>query len=225
MLRLLPLMLIAAMGAATLAGCEEEKKEVVEGHLNPEVDPTMLTRDVETLISDSGIMRYRIKAPLWLVFDNANEPRWTFPQGVNLEKFDDFFHRQATVECDSATYFTTSKIWRLDGHVYIENMAGEKFATNQLYWDQRYRKVYSDSFIHIEQPERTLEGYGFESNERFTTYAVRRVSGMFPVESLKAAATDVDSAGHPVGTVGAPPVQSPAQYHGTVTSPPTTQHQ
>lgn len=94
-----------------VTACKEEKKEFLSGRINPEVFPTMMTRDVETLISDSGITRYRIIAPLWLVFDEAKVPCWRFPDGLNLEKFDDLMRRDATVRCDSATYFKLEELW------------------------------------------------------------------------------------------------------------------
>lgn len=43
-----------------VTACQEEKKEFLSGRIDPETFPTMMTRDVETLISDSGITRYRI---------------------------------------------------------------------------------------------------------------------------------------------------------------------
>lgn len=224
-LSLLPVVaaLLMAAGTTALTACREEKKEIVTGKTNPETDPTMLTRDVETLISDSGIMRYRIVAPLWMVFDNAARPRWTFPQGLSLEKFDDFFRQQATVVCDSAIYFSQDRLWRLDGNVNVANVAGERFVTNQLYWDERARRVYSDSFIHIEKSDRTIEGYGFVSNERLTQYSIRRVSGMFPVEDLKARATDADTIGAPgIAPTTAPPV-TPSQAHGAKPLEPSQQ--
>ncbi len=200
-----------------LTACQKEKKETVSGLNDPETTPTMLTRDVETLISDSGIMRYRITAPVWYMYEEARIPRWTFPEGLKLEKYDDFFRRQATVECDSATYFSKDELWRLDGHVRIQNVQNDRFLTNQLFWHQKQHKVYSDSFIRIEQPDRTLEGYGFVSNDRLTSYSIRRVSGIFPVESLRKGATDVDSTGRPVTPTApvntAPPGVSPAAHN------------
>ena len=164
-----------------VTACQEEKKEFLSGRIDPETFPTMMTRDVETLISDSGITRYRIISPLWLVFDEAKVPHWRFPDGLNLEKFDDLMRREATVRCDSATYFKLEELWRLDGNVRIANVAKEKFLTNQLFWDQQNHKIYSDSFIHIEKSDRIIEGYGFVSDEQMTNYTVNNVSGIFPV--------------------------------------------
>ena len=174
--------LVAMILSAT--GCKEETHLGVTENIDPEVTPTMMTRDVETLISDSGITRYRIVSPLWLVYDEAKVARWRFPNTLHLEKFDELLRVVATVDCDSATYYKSRQLWQLDGNVRIENALKEKFLTNQLYWDQRSHKVYSDSFIHIEKPDRTLEGYGFTADERMTSYTIRSVSGIFPAKDL-----------------------------------------
>ena len=165
--------------------CSEEKTDVVHRATDGDSVPTMMTRDVTTLISDSGVTRYRITTPLWLVFDEAKEPNWKFPDGLFMEKFAPDYTTDATIVCDSATYFKDMSLWRLDGNVNILNTRGEKFLTQQLFWSQRDRKVYSDSFIHIERNDRVIEGYGFTSNERMTTYSILKPSGIFPVSDFK----------------------------------------
>lgn len=184
---------ILAVAVTIAPSCRQDSKIGVTANINPETTPTMLTRDVETLISDSGITRYRIVTPLWLIYDEAKVPFWRFPDGLKLEQFNNFLQRHATVECDSAQYLKDARIWRLDGHVKIETITKERFLTNQLFWDQRQRKIYSDSFIRVERPDRTLEGYGFTANERLTSYDIRRVSGIFPANALKQPASAAPS--------------------------------
>ena len=169
--------LLMAMG---LIYCEEKEQTLLKGNFDPEKFATMTTTDVSTLISDSGVVRYKIESPVWYVYDQAKRPRWNFPKGLHLEKYNDMFRVEAEVKCDSAVYFKDEQLWRLDGYVEIVNIAGEKFLTPQLYWDQRHQKLYSDSFIHIERQGRIIEGYGFTSNERMTNYEVLKVMGMFP---------------------------------------------
>lgn len=178
----IPFLLVAA--TLMLSACRDDAPTGVTRNIDPEVTPTMVTRDVETLISDSGITRYRIVSPIWLMYDEATVPRWRFPQTLHLEKYDDYLHKIATIDCDSATYYKSRQLWQLDGNVRIQNVGNEKFLTHQLFWDQRNHTVYSDSFIHIERPDRTLEGYGFTADERMTSYEIRRVSGIFPAKSL-----------------------------------------
>lgn len=184
-MRLLALLQIAMLLAGTaFQSCADKAADTLDLTIDPENTPTMLTHDVSTLISDSGITRYHISAPIWYVFGEAREPKWQFPQGLFLEKFDNFLKREATVQADSATYFERRRIWRLDGNVRIKNEQNEKFLTQQLFWDQRLQKIYSDSFIHIERQDRVIEGYGFTSNDRLTVYEVEKVSGIFPVDQF-----------------------------------------
>lgn len=175
--------MLAMSGLAV--GCGGEGEGTYEGKIDPETFATMRTHDVETLISDSGVIRYKIVTPLWLVFDEAREPNWKFPDGLHLERFDNFFNKEATIDCDSATYFKNKQLWRLDGNVRVKNMAGEKFRTEQLFWDQRREEVYSDSFIQIERTDRMMEGYGFTSNSQMTQFKVRNVSAILPMSQFK----------------------------------------
>lgn len=185
-MRLLPLSASAVILAATVltSSCKEDNP-IATADVDASVTPTMITRNVETLISDSGVVRYRINTPVWYVYDETDDPCWKFPDGLSLDKFDDFFRREAHVRADSATYFKIKQLWRLDGNVDISNIMNEKFLTEQLYWDQRQHKLYSDSFIHIETADKVLEGYGFDSNEQLTRYSIRRVAGIFPANSFR----------------------------------------
>ena len=54
------------------AGCKEEKKVDVAASLNPERMATMTTKNVSTLISDSGVIQYKIVSPIWKVFDQVD---------------------------------------------------------------------------------------------------------------------------------------------------------
>lgn len=168
-----------------LWSCSEDKKDVLLGEIDPETFATMTTTEVSSLISDSGIIKYHITAPLWLVYDEAAEPHWRFPDGLFLEKFNENAQQDASIRADSAIYYKNRQLWRLDGYVEIANPQGEKFLTEQLFWDQRQAKVYSDSFIHIERADRIIEGFGFVSNDRMTKYEVLNVSGIFPSEKFR----------------------------------------
>ena len=169
---------------------EEKKTETVRLDYDPETTPTMVTDDVRTLISDSGYVRYQINSPLWLMFNEASRPAWKFPDGLFLEKFDDTMAVNATFRCDSATYFSDERLWRFDGNVRMLNDLGDRFLTQQLYWDQLDHKIRSDSFIHIERSDRVIEGYGFESNENITIYRVHRPSMILPMSDFRRAQND-----------------------------------
>ena len=42
----------------------------------------MKTYNVTTLVSDSGVTRFRVNTPEWLVYDKKAKPAWEFPKGM-----------------------------------------------------------------------------------------------------------------------------------------------
>lgn len=171
--------------AALATSCKDDSTTVVSHPTNPEVVPTMTTSDVETIISDSGITRYRITAPLWNMFEEAKQPHWTFPKGVKCEELDKQFNPLTSIQCDSAYFDKNNALWTLTGHVRISNVSNDLILTDQMTWDQRSHQMYSDAFIHIEKQGRIIEGYGYVSNERLTTYQLRQVEAIFPIDERR----------------------------------------
>lgn len=169
----------------SLVSCEDEKRTYVKNMLPEGATPTMVTTDVRTLISDSGYTRYHIDAPVWRMFDDLADPLWTFPDGIELEQYDDRMNPTSHMRCDSAIYFSRRRLWRLDGHVVMVNIMQDTFLTSQMYWDQNTQKVYSDSFMHITRASHIIEGYGFESNQAMTAYTVNRPTAIIPVDRSK----------------------------------------
>lgn len=144
--------------------------------------PSMSSLGVTTLISDSGITRYKIITEEWIIFDKKNPPYWAFEKGVYLEKFDTLFQIDASIKADTAYYHERKKLWELKGNVQIRSQRGDKFETPLLFWDEKKEKVYSDKFIQIEQEDKVITGYGFESNQELTEYEIKNTTGIFTIE-------------------------------------------
>ena len=176
---LLGLFLLLVAGA-----CREEKKVDVLKGLNPAKMATMTTHNISTLISDSGVVQYRIVAPVWQVFDEVDTPYWSFPKGIYLRKYDRNFMVIATVAADSAIFLKNEKLWRLEGNVEMTKVPKDLFLSPRIFWDQRQGKIYSDTFMHIENATHMIEGDGFISDEKLTTYRIIRPTGVFPVQEL-----------------------------------------
>lgn len=167
-----------------VSACHDEVKVNVASRINPKLMPMMTTKNVSTLISDSGVVQYKIVAPIWKVYEEVDTPYWSFPEGLYLQKYDPYFQVIATVAADSARFFSKLKIWRLDGHVEMTKAPADLFQTEQLFWDQARKKIYSDSFIHIETTTHVLEGMGFESDDRLSSYRVIKPQGIFPINNV-----------------------------------------
>lgn len=181
------------IGQSVLTSCREEEKSYVKNIGNGERTPTMNTLDVHTFISDSGYTKYYITSPLWSMYEEAQDPFWLFPKGIDLEQYDEKLKVTATMRCDSAKYLSQKHLWRLDGNVVMVNTQRDTFLTKQLYWDQAKREIYTDSFIHIVKDKRVIEGIGFTSNENMTAYTVKRPMGIFPVEGKPGGSSQTSS--------------------------------
>lgn len=162
--------------------CKEEKKVDVSKMVISEGMPTMSTRDISTLISDSGITQYKIISPLWNIYDEAENPYWLFPEGIYLQKYDANYNVIATVAADSATFYKNERLWKLEGEVEMTKFPKDLFLSPRVFWDQRKQQLYSDTFIHIENATHVLEGTGFESDESLTKYRILHPTGIFPIE-------------------------------------------
>ena len=173
---------LAAVMFVLFPSCSGKEKNLAEAIHERDSLPSMESLGVTTLISDSGITRYKIVTEEWVIFDKKNPPHWAFEKGVYLEKFDTLFHIDASIKADTAYYYDKKKLWELKGNVQVRSQRGDKFETPLLFWDEKKEKVYSDQFIKIEQEDKVITGYGFESNQELTEYEIKNTTGVFTVE-------------------------------------------
>ena len=166
-------------------GCSKSGKNLAAAVAERDSLPSMTSLGVTTLISDSGITRYKIITEEWSIFDKKEPPYWAFEKGVYLEKFDTLLHIDASIKADTAYYYDRKKLWELKGNVQIRSQRGDKFETAQMFWDEKNKSVYSDKFIKIEQEDKTITGYGFESNQELTEYVIKNTTGTFIIEDTE----------------------------------------
>ena len=163
-----------------LGACKKTSPEHIDINLEEYEIPKIYSLDVSTVISDSGITRYRINTPQWDVYDDEIQPYWEFPYGVHFERFDEELSVDANIHCEYAKFLEKENCG-IKRDVRATNIEGELFETEQLFWNQQTEKVYSDSTIKITQENYIIIGKGFESNQSMTKYQVQQTQGVIPV--------------------------------------------
>lgn len=154
--------------------CKEEQQETIDIKFDAESVPMMQTDSVTIMVSDSGFVRYKVKTKRYEIFERSKEPRWYFPEGVYLEKYSTTFAIEAVLKADTVWNYTQKRLWKLKGHVFVQNAKGVTFKSEELFVDDRTQKVYSDKYIEIQEPaELLLKGKGFTSNQQMTEYQIR----------------------------------------------------
>lgn len=139
------------------ASCGEKNKSAVSIDYDSGAIPTVATDSVSMLISDSGIVRYKVISQTWNVYDQVKDRYSHFPNGLYLEQFDSVFNVIVSVKADTAWNFVNKKIWKLKGHVFIESSEdGITYKSDEFYWDLQKKEIYSDSLVEIIQPGQTV---------------------------------------------------------------------
>lgn len=182
--------------SACVGGAQNEKVNISAQDSLPD----LRTLDVNTVISDSGILKYKLVTPEWCIYKSAPPARWTFEKGVYLEQFDSLGVKVASIKSDTAYFMEEERLWKLFGNVHIQNREGVKFDTQRLFWDQRTQRIHSDVPVKIVQDDKILTGDRFESNQEMTDYVLynSQGSGIFqnppaPAPSPAPATTGVPS--------------------------------
>ena len=174
---------LAAIGFMLL-GCSEVQEHTAPAIHERDSVSVMTSYGVNTLISDSGVIKYKIVTERWDVNVIKNPSCWTFEKGVFFEQFDEKFHVQAYIQADTAWYFDQKKLWHLRGRVRIRNINGLLYESEELFWDGMTHELYSNVFCKVTTPERNMEGSYFRSDERMSHYIVSNSKGSFTREDM-----------------------------------------
>lgn len=181
------------MALLAFAACNEGKEHTAPAIHDRDSVSMMTSYGVNTLVSDSGVIKYRIVAERWDVNQTRNPSRWTFEKGIFLEQFDEKFHVEGYIQADTAWYYDQQKLWELRGRVRLRNVNGTVFNSEELFWDGMKHELYSYKFSRIVTPERTLQGTYFRSDEHMSHYTVSNSVGSF-VKQDESAAQDTATA-------------------------------
>ena len=187
-------LIVWLVAAVLLASCEEQKEHTAPAIHDRDSVSMMTSYGVNTLISDSGVIKYRIVAERWEVNTVRNPSRWIFEKGLFFEQFDETFHVQSYIQCDTAYYYDQKRLWELRSRVSILTKDGLRFTSQQLFWDETNHELYSHVHSKLVTPERTLEGSYFRSDERMTKYYVSNSRGSFEKGDIAGTGDTISSA-------------------------------
>lgn len=187
----LPLLfVIHVLLSSLLISCSDVQEHTAPPIYDRDSVSMMTSYGVNTLISDSGVIKYRIVTERWDVNTVKNPSRWTFEKGVFFEQFDEKFHVQAYIQSDTAWYYDQKKLWHLRGRVRIRNINGLIYESEELYWDGISHELYSHVFSRVTTPERSMEGTNFISDEQMRHYTVTNSKGSFEREDMTGESKD-----------------------------------
>lgn len=177
--------LLVGGSALFLLACGTKQVAVEE-----ENNQNMMTQQSENLMliqTKEGNLSYRFEAPLFEEYEFAAEPYIEFRKGVSIITYNDSTQVvEATLTANYAIFMKRQELWEAKGNVRGKNAAGDQLETEQLFWNQKSKRIYSNVDSKITQKNgNVILTDGFESNEQFNDYTMRKVTGRMMVNTTR----------------------------------------
>ncbi len=168
-------------------GCSTDINEV-NAITNSEFLKKEEAKFVSILYSDSAQVKVRITADKMIRHLDKKNPRDEFPEGIFVEFLGESGKAYSWLEADRAIRYEKESEVVAQGNAKFYNTKEEMLTSTELIWNENDQKLWTSKFVRISQPMKgdTSYGYGFEANEEFTLFEIKKkTSSIFNIESFK----------------------------------------
>lgn len=179
----IPFIIILCSLFSILNGCQENDMAKVKSMFNE--------KDADVEVADSVKFTYKEGAYIRAIVTGKTIRRYTnsqnkleFPDGL-LVKFFEQLNLISVLKADYAENNDAEQLIKVSGNVYMENSRYEIMETQELTWNMRTKKVFTDKPIKIKTTDNIIYGVGFDSDEDFSNYTIRKVNGIVAVDDTK----------------------------------------
>ena len=107
---------------------------------------TEYSENLSIVNSQNGRRSYHFVTPLMEGYSQAAEPYREFRKGVRITTYkdDSLSTVDAVLTANYAIYYEKRRLWEAKGDVVVEKSDGKKLFTQQLFWNERTKKIYSN---------------------------------------------------------------------------------
>lgn len=166
---------------ALFGSCKNELAEIeaMVANFDPQVE---VAEEVEILYSDSAKVRVRITGPSMRSYIDQADAQQEFPDGVFVEFFDGDHQVTSQLSARYGLRLPQKDQVIVRDSVVWKSIEGEKLETEELIWDEKTQKVYTNKFVVVTRPDEIIYGHGFEADQNFTYSRINAIEGRLKVE-------------------------------------------
>ena len=126
--------------------------------------------------SDSAVVKLKIESPVrW----NYEEGDIEFPKGVFIEFYDTKGDKTNTLKANHCYYTKADNEYKATGNVEMEGLqSNEKLVTEELFWNIKDEKIYTDKAVMIVTENQIIKGKGLEADQEFTSWTMKETTGI-----------------------------------------------
>jgi LPS export ABC transporter protein LptC len=130
---------------------------------------TEYSENMTIVMSQNGQRSYRFEAPLLEGYTLGSEPYREFRRGIKITTYqeDSMAMVDAVLTANYAIYYEKRELWEAKGDVEVHKHDGTEVYTQQLFWNARTKKIYSNVDTKLVKGNNVFVGERFESDEDF----------------------------------------------------------
>ncbi len=147
--------------------------------------PTEVADTININYSENAERVVNLKAKLMQRYTTKEDNILFMKKGLEIYFYGEGGKLKSTIKSDWAKRFEKSRKTELHGHVVVVNDKGESMATEEIYWEQYQRKIYTSKFVTITTPTEILTGEGLEAADDFSSYEIKNPKGIIKRNDLK----------------------------------------
>lgn len=175
------LFIASLFGILIFNSCRNDPKDLARIRI-PDTIAGQFISEGEIIYSELGKVKIRIQAPI--IYNYETTKSYTeMPEGFFAEFFDDSIQVEATITGNYGIFLNDEDkmIAKHDVEV-ISLKSEEQLNTEELTWDMKAKKIYSDAFVKITSKDKIILGDGFESDENFENRTIKKLRGEFLID-------------------------------------------
>jgi len=154
--------------AVMLISCENSMEKVKQ-FVDYDTISGLMAYDVEIIRSDSGRMTAKLIAPMMRSLNDNDSSMLEFPKGFVALMYEGDTTPSAKISGDYGVHYERRQMVIAKRNVVVENIeTQEVLETENLFWDQKAKKIHTGSMVKISSPDKVIFGDSLTANESFT---------------------------------------------------------
>jgi len=163
-----------------LISCKNNFEEVKKIGVS-ENAPIGVAEFIDLKYTDSGRVTASLRSPKMLDYSNRDFAFNEFPEGIDLDLFDEE-NKKSNVIADYAIVYDKTGIIDLQGNVVLSSTSNDTLFAEQLYYDQNREWLFTNKPVTFRTGQDVINGKGFDSDVKFTKAQVLEIDGIITLD-------------------------------------------
>ena len=173
------IMRVLLLFSVVLVACTNDPK-LVQNFVSDKEQAIEQIKGAELLHTENGKIKVRIVADKIERFQNQ-QPGLIFSEHMEVYFYNDSSELQSTLMANDASVDENTKIMLAQNNVVLTSNDDKKLETEELVWDEKKNKIYTDKKVKITNGKEVVYGEGFTSNPDFSQYSITKIHGTFDI--------------------------------------------